>query len=128
MIKVLGAVLMIAVMASTAYGEVNGAREPQIFTAGAGNDSIMVTAISPQTLPSYVIAFTGTSAEFGVYFWGDWDDNGSYEWTSAAVQVPGSMTLPKVSQAQYRAADGLWHTGWKFVCAADDVAVIMGDK
>ena len=120
-------VIALMVFASSAFGiEFNAGRAPVIVSAGATADSVMVTSTEPYGLPTSFTAFTGNGDEFGVYFWGDWDDNGTYEWTSAAVQVPGSITMPRISQSQNRS--GTWYTGWRFSCATDDVTVIKGDR
>ena len=121
------AVVLVSVSVAISYGQINSMREPVAYASGSV-DSLMVTATSPAYLPTSIVAFTGSGDEFFVNFWGDWDDNGTFEWSSVPVAVPGAMTLRRISGAQYRSGDALWRTGWAFNCATDSVCVISGDK
>ena len=119
------AALMVAAVSAGVGGEISAGRQPDGIAA-AGFDSVMYTGGSAYQLPSSVIAFTSSGDAFYVNFWGDWDGNGTYEWDTKSICVPGAMTLPRISQPQNRS--GTFYTGWAFYCATDSVHVIAGDR
>ena len=124
--KALVAALFVVLLATSAYAiDINSMRAPE-GVAVADCDSVMVTATEPQYLPSSFIAFTGSGDEFFVEFWGDWNGDTNYTWSTPPLAVPGAMTLPRVSHSQNRS--GTWYTGWRFYCATDSISVIPGDK
>lgn len=121
---VLGILLTGAFLVGAASGfEVSNLRAPGNIAAAAANDSVIVSSATPQGLPGGIIACTGSGDRFSIAFWGDYDDDGYFEW-SDALSIPGALTLPR-SQAENRS--GTYYVGWKFTCATDSVSYVVTD-
>ena len=121
-VALIGAVALAAV--ATAL-EINSLRGPgSIPAATAGVSRLAVVASSPGSLPSGLIAFTGTGDEFWVEFWNDDDGNGTWSF-GTPMGIPGSFTLPRPNVE--RSGDSLFVKA-RFYCATDSVTYIWTDR